>query len=87
MPILNIHAAKVPEYGGIGSIQKALKDGAYEQFASLHEVTDRIDQGELVDTEKFVLRANSSYAENEKIAYGASINLLLRNIKKTSSSN
>ena len=81
LKILNVHAAKVPEYGGIGSLHKALLDKALEQYASLHEVTVKIDQGQLVDTEKFTLDANLSYSENERIAYDASLRLLLRNIR------
>ena len=81
LPILNIHAARVPEYGGLGSIDKALKDKAFKQFASLHEVTDRIDRGNLIDTEKYSLNPEFSYAENEKIAYNASLKLLQRNLK------
>ena len=81
LPILNIHAARVPEYGGLGSIDKALKDKAFKQFASLHEVTDRIDRGNLIDTEKYSLNSEFSYAENENIAYNASLKLLQRNLK------
>lgn len=80
LPMLNIHAARVPKYGGIGSINKALKDKAFEQFASLHEVTDRIDRGKLIDIEKYNLNPKVSYAENEKIAYDASLKLLQRNL-------
>lgn len=80
LPILNIHAARVPDYGGLGSISKALKDKAFEQFASLHEVTDRIDRGKLIDTEKYNLNPKVSYSENEKIAYNAALKLLQRNL-------
>jgi len=49
VPVLNIHAAIVPDYGGIGSIDRAIKDKAYDQYASLHVVTSRIDEGEVID--------------------------------------
>ncbi len=78
VPVLNIHAATVPEYGGIGSIERAIKDGAYEQNASLHIVTSRIDEGEVVDKEMYRLNPTASYCVNESIAYRAAERLLLR---------
>ena len=32
IPLLNIHCAKVPEYGGLGSIDRALKDNALNRM-------------------------------------------------------
>ena len=78
--ILNIHAASVPQYGGIGAIYRALREGAFEQSASLHVVTERIDRGEVLDTERYVLRSELSYCQNENIAYSAAITLLLRSL-------
>ena len=80
--ILNVHAAKVPDYGGIGSIDRALKDKAYEQNASLHVITTRIDEGEVIDKEFFSLNPAVSYLENETIAYNAAILLLIRCIRR-----
>ena len=82
IPILNIHAAKVPEFGGLGSIDKALKSGAYNQSACLHIVTSKIDEGEVIDSEDYQLNPKKNYYINEEIAYNASTNLLLRAIKK-----
>lgn len=78
--ILNVHAAKIPEYGGIGSINRALKDRAYEQCASLHVVTTEIDQGEVLDREPYILNQSQSYLKNEEIAYNAAISLLARSL-------
>lgn len=78
--ILNVHAAKVPEYGGIGSINRALIDKAYSQHASLHVVTTAIDQGEVLDKEPFTLNPHKPYFKNEEIAYGAAISLLFRSL-------
>jgi hypothetical protein len=78
VPIFNIHAAKIPDYGGIGSIAMALSDKAYDQYASLHIVTDRIDQGQLVDRVNYRLEPTSGYCRNEAIAYIAGQQLLLR---------
>lgn len=81
--ILNIHAARVPDYGGIGSIQRALRDESFEQCASLHIVTSKIDDGEVVDTEDFILDPQSSYFQNESIAYQAAIKLLIRSLQSS----
>ena len=78
--ILNIHAAKVPKYGGIGSIQKALKDKDFNQYASLHHVTTAIDKGKVLDKEKYKLLASKSYCFNENIAYQSALKLLCRTL-------
>lgn len=78
--ILNIHAARIPEYGGIGSINRALKDKVYEQCASLHVITKEIDQGEVLDQEPYILNQSQSYMKNEEIAYNAAISLLVRSL-------
>lgn len=80
VPLLNIHCAKVPEYGGLGSIDRALKDGAFEQNASLHQVTTTIDEGQVFDLEPFRLISSISYCQNEDIAYQAGLKLLYRTI-------
>ena len=78
--ILNIHAARIPEYGGIGSINRALKDRVYEQCASLHVITKEIDQGKVLDYEPYTLNQSLSYLKNEEIAYNAAISLLARSL-------
>jgi methionyl-tRNA formyltransferase len=78
LKFLNVHAAKIPEYGGIGSINRAVQDGVYNQCASLHVVTTAIDQGEVLDFEPYTLSPDNSYIKNEEIAYKAAISLLLR---------
>lgn len=75
--VLNIHCAKLPEYGGIGVIDRALKDKAYQQEATLHKIVTRIDGGEVLSTEPYTLMPNRSYLFNENIAYDAGIRLFL----------
>ena len=58
VPLLNVHCAKIPEFGGIGSIAKALRNKSFEQEATLHEVSKKIDEGKVIDTEKFSLNPN-----------------------------
>jgi len=80
VPILNIHAAMVPDYGGIGSISRAIKDGAYDQYASLHVVTAQIDKGEVIDKVSYRLNPHFSYCQNEAVAYRAAQQLFLKTI-------
>ena len=78
IPLFNIHCANVPEYGGLGSIARALKDGALEQNATFHQVTTTIDEGQVFDLEPFQLGLSRSYCQNEDIAYQAGLQLLYR---------
>lgn len=80
VPVFNVHAAIVPDYGGIGSIDRAIKDKAYEQYASLHIVTTRIDEGEVVDRVSYKLNPTFCYCQNEDVAYEAGQELLLKAI-------
>lgn len=80
IPLLNIHCANVPGYGGLGSIDRAIKDNAMEQNATLHQVTTTIDEGQVFDTEPFRLDPAKSYCHNEYIAYQAGLKLLYRTI-------
>lgn len=85
IPLMNIHCAKVPEYGGLGSIKRAIKNRALEQYATLHQVTTTIDKGEIFDLEPFYLDAQKSYCFNENIAYKAGLRLLSRTISRKAS--
>lgn len=79
VPFLNIHCANIPEYGGLCSIHRALKDGALHQRCCLHMVTVKIDDpSEILDTEPYTLNPGKSYFWNEEIAYTAGIELLTR---------
>lgn len=80
IPLLNIHCANVPEYGGLGSINRALKDGSIHQNATLHQVTTTIDEGIVFDVEPYLLNTKRSYCYNENVAYEAGLKLLLRSV-------
>jgi folate-dependent phosphoribosylglycinamide formyltransferase PurN len=80
VPILNIHCSKLPEYGGIGTIARALEEGAVEQCATLHHVTEDIDGGEVLDIEPYQLDQSLGYCENEKRAYDAGLCLMRRTL-------
>ena len=81
--ILNVHCARLPEYGGLGAVDRALSDGALAQCASLHRVTTRIDGGEVLQTMPYQLDPSLSYADNEERAYAAGIELLARELSMT----
>ncbi|ASC70817.1 Phosphoribosylglycinamide formyltransferase [Halomicronema hongdechloris C2206] len=74
--ILNIHCARIPTYGGIGAINKALVEEDFEQEACLHRVIASVDSGEVLLRLPYKLDKNLSYCENEKIAYDAGLSLL-----------
>lgn len=73
---INTHCARLPDYGGLASISRALADGAYEQRATIHRVTKRIDEGEILAERAYLLDPRRSYRENEDIAYAAGTELL-----------
>lgn len=80
IPVLNIHSARLPDYGGLSSIHRALRDGATKQKATLHRVTQSIDSGEVLDVEPYLLDVASSYCDNEAVAYAAGTRLLQRTV-------
>lgn len=80
---LNVHCASIPEYAGLCSIYRAIKDGAYIQKACLHVVTTTIDDpSEIVDYVPYELDPMKSYSINEDAAYDAGIKLLARALLK-----
>ena len=78
--ILNIHAASLPNFAGIGSINKALIKKIYCQKATLHKVVESIDSGEVISELDYKLDPKKSYLENEDIAYSAAIKLLIKTL-------
>lgn len=83
IPLLNIHCANIPDFGGLGVIQKALDKEVYNQNATLHQVTTTIDEGKVFEVEPYTLDPQKSYCYNENIAYDAGINLLLRALRSS----
>jgi methionyl-tRNA formyltransferase len=76
--IFNIHCASIATHGGLASIRRALEDGTLAQAATLHRVTERIDEGEMLAEEPFRLDNARSYCWNENTAYEAGTRLALR---------
>ena len=56
----------------------AMQCGAIHQCATLHRITSRIDEGEVIDTEGYTLDTGKSYGYNENLAYEAGGRLLER---------
>lgn len=80
--VLNVHCASLTGYGGLASIYRALRDGALQQEATLHRVTERIDEGDVLDTEPYVLEKRAAYRRNEDRAYAAGMKLLGRTLER-----
>lgn len=67
---INTHYARLPEYGGLGAISKALKNKDYDQQATIHQMTSEIDKGEIYLTHDYTLDSGEPYWKNElKAAY------------------
>ena len=80
IPLWNIHCLKLPEYGGLGQLHKALQKGDYRQCASCHVVTVEIDKGKVIAEEPYELSPHLSYRDNENKAYNAGIELIKRQV-------
>lgn len=76
IPLFNVHCLKLPEYGGLGQLMRALNNKDYEQCATCHHVTQSIDDGDIIATHPFQLDGQKSYKQNEDIAYDAGIKLI-----------
>ena len=77
IPIYNIHCAKIPEFGGLRSIEKAIQKKSFFQSACFYKITSNIDDGEVLKEEPYVIDPQKGYFYNEEIAYKAGIRLLI----------
>ena len=82
VPFYNVHAADLPEFGGLGAIARSLRAGRREGFACLHRMVARIDSGDVLEREPYVLAASEGYAVNEERAYAAAERLLWRALER-----
>lgn len=83
VPFHNVHCASIPEYAGLCSIWRALRDECYHQQATLHVVTKTIDDSsQVLATESYEMSSKNSYAINEDKAYAAGITLLRRVLER-----
>lgn len=80
--LLNIHCASLPKYRGLGFIHRAIKNGDFIQNATLHRVTNKIDEGEVLKELKYKMLPSNSYKKNEDVAYKAGFKLLVKVLTK-----
>lgn len=73
---LNIHYADLPAWGGLGALRRALRAGALDQAACLHEMLPEIDAGQVLYREPFRLNPATSFKENEDRAFSAGLAVL-----------
>ena len=73
---LNLHYADLPEWGGLGSVARALRAKAFDQNACLHEMVPEIDGGTVLVRQPYQLDPLASYKTNEDTAFGAGLKLL-----------
>ena len=82
VPIINVHCASIPTYGGICSIFRAIEDKAYRQEATMHTVTTTIDDAnDILATEPYYVDSKRNYKYNEDLAYQAGIKLIIKKIE------
>ena len=74
--MLNIHCASLPQYPGIGAIINAISDKCGIQNATLHKITSKIDDGEIVKTKNFELNFSKSYKVNYQKSISVGMDLL-----------
>ncbi len=76
--VLNIHCARLPDYGGLDAIGRALRNGDLDQCATLYRVTEAIDSGEVLRERPYRLGdRGTSYGRNEDLAYETGIALAI----------
>jgi len=76
---LNLHYADLPEWGGLGSIPRALRAGAFEQNACLHVMVPEIDGGEVLERQPYRIDPKLPYKDNEMRGFAAGL-MLLQNV-------
>lgn len=79
--VINTHCARIPEFAGLGAIDRAIRLKAFKQVATMHYVVSKIDGGEIIATKPYDLVESDSYQNNENIAYNAGISLLLEQLQ------
>jgi methionyl-tRNA formyltransferase len=82
VPIFNIHVSSLPEFPGLGTIDKSIKAKAWEQYACLHRIDEGIDTGQILMRRQYFLSSDFSYKKNEDIAYTAGVELAMEYLQK-----
>ncbi len=64
----NMHYARLPDYPGLGAVAKALSACDWDQEATVHLMSTKIDEGATVYAERYKLEPAYPYWQNELIA-------------------
>jgi methionyl-tRNA formyltransferase len=80
--VVNVHVAKLPQYGGLGSILTALDARDFSQFATAHIATKEIDSGSILLEIDYTLNPSLTYCANEQKAYAAGITVVERLVRR-----
>lgn len=60
--LINIHPSLLPAYTGLNTHQRALQDHATEHGATVHFVTEGVDEGPIIYQQRLAVRSNDSAA-------------------------
>ena len=74
--VFNIHCADIYRYGGLNAIGRIRADKERRQWATLHRVTPRIDEGPVIALKEYRLNPAMAYCSMEDAAYLAGLELL-----------
>lgn len=79
--LINLHCTRLPDFPGIGTINRALQEKEYRQKATLHVVEKKVDSGQIISELDYCLDPKLSYAHNEDVAYQTGAILLAAYIR------
>ena len=79
---INVHASLLPKYRGASPIQQALIHGDKITGATIMEMIDKMDAGEMYDKEEVVINDNDNYTSLYEKVGDAGLVALLRMLPK-----
>ena len=78
--LYNIHCASLPDFGGLGAINRAINERKFNQNATMHVVSEKVDEGLIIDIEQLELDEKLSYRKNQEISFDAGLTMLKRHL-------
>jgi SAM-dependent methyltransferase/folate-dependent phosphoribosylglycinamide formyltransferase PurN len=79
---LNVHTGILPGYRGVRPIFRMMDDNLAELGVTVHTMTAQIDAGNIVELERWPNRPGSTLAENNRLAYLAAAEAVVRALRK-----
>lgn len=58
---INIHPSLLPDFKGLGAVERALKSGVAETGVTVHYVTEEVDAGPVIRQERVPIRAGDTH--------------------------